>query len=59
MSQKASLTRHIKAVHTKIKDQKCPHCDYVASRKDQVSSHIKKVHESHIIKRLSMTILDV
>jgi hypothetical protein len=37
------LSRHIKAVHEKIRDKKC---DYTTAHSHHLSSHIKAVHEN-------------
>lgn len=34
------LERHIKAVHNKIKDQKCPQCDYTCSVDSALADHV-------------------
>ena len=34
----------VKAVHLKIKDNVCPHCDYKDADKDNRNIHIKAVH---------------
>merc|ERR1712018_923998 len=39
-----SLYKHIKAVHNKIKDEKCQLCDYSSSSKGSLQSHIRHIH---------------
>jgi hypothetical protein len=36
---------HFKAVNEKIRDKKCPHCDYVAAQSGTIFSHVKAFHE--------------
>ena len=42
--KKWNVTRHIKAVHYKIKDHKCSFCDYAAAGETTLNEHIKEVH---------------
>ena len=46
-ARRERLVRHIKAVHDKIRDYKCPHagCPYEAARSSQLKIHITSVHE--------------
>ena len=41
--EKSSIYKHAKAVHLGI-TYPCPHCYYVANRKDKVTYHLKKAH---------------
>ena len=38
------LKMHIKAVHNKIKDEKCQLCDYSTPSKSDLQKHIRQVH---------------
>ena len=42
---KSSLTKHIKQVHDKIKDNECPECDFKCSTNGHLQRHIKSVHD--------------
>lgn len=44
-SEYRNLPMHIKSVHHKIRDQKCPHCDFRASDAYRVTAHVKAVHD--------------
>ena len=35
---------HVKAVHDKVKDERCPHCDYLTAQRCNLRKHIKLVH---------------
>jgi KRAB domain-containing zinc finger protein len=43
-STQQGLNRHIKAVHLKLKDQKCNLCDFRVARKDSLKNHVKSKH---------------
>lgn len=43
-SSKSDLTRHIRAVHLKLKPYGCNQCDYKCSYKGHLNQHIKSVH---------------
>ncbi len=45
-ARKYELQAHVKVVHLGIKDQKCPHCDYVTSDKGRVKKHVQQVMAS-------------
>jgi hypothetical protein len=45
MSRKGDLEIHIKSIHAKIRDKKCPHCDHMTYEKGNLEKHIKAVHE--------------
>ena len=40
----ATMKRHYKDVHLKLKNAKCPYCDYRCSRKTYLKTHINKIH---------------
>jgi hypothetical protein len=39
-----ALKVHIKAVHLKIRDKKCPYCEYAAAGAQQLKKHLQKYH---------------
>ena len=43
-TQTSHVKTHIKLVHEKTKDKKCPLCDYVASLNQALETHIKAIH---------------
>ena len=49
--KKSAISRHVKAVHDKIKDWECAHCNFNFAHKATLLRHIKAVHER--IKRFS------
>lgn len=48
---KSKITNHIKTVHDKIKDFKCPSCDFCCSQRGNLRLHIEQVHNK--IRRFS------
>ena len=44
-SRSYHLSKHIKGVHEKSKDQKCQKCDFKSSYKDRMTRHIRAVHD--------------
>ena len=45
--QEHILRQHVKAVHDKIKDLVCPHCNFVTAWRTWLNQHIKKVHPKY------------
>ena len=41
----ANLTRHIKAVHDKIRDQCCKECQFKSATKGDLKRHVESVHK--------------
>jgi hypothetical protein len=50
----ASLDKHIKSVHDKIKDKLCHLCDFVSSDAAGIKGHVKSVHERIRDKRCEL-----
>ena len=42
--QKVHLQAHVKSVHERVRDKRCPHCPKMFTRNDYVSKHVKKWH---------------
>ena len=43
---KTSLTRHVKTIHSKIKDFQCIHCEYSTGVKSNLDRHLKTSHNN-------------
>ena len=46
-STAGDLVKHIKAIHTKIKNIICPQCDTTFSDNCNLLSHIRSIHNNH------------
>ena len=55
------MDNHIKAIHAKIKDYKCPKCYYLATQKAHIVQHTKTVHglDENALKKAKLKISKV
>ena len=51
---KSKIKNHIKTVHEKIKDFKCPSCEFCCSQRGNLRLHIEQVHNK--IRKFSCTV---
>jgi hypothetical protein len=45
--RKDGLAKHVKSIHMRIKNCKCPHCDYACTLPGNLDKHIEVVHSAN------------